>query len=268
MSDTAIIGSIGASRKSIGIRAARHLELSFRTFTAGHGGEAAADYLRWVTGEAHPMGNVVVVSRADAARAALAAVETLARENLPSCVLCPDGVSPAAARALSAFGFADAGAIPAMAVDIGRLRATTLPAGYALVRAAEGRSGQAWADALAEGYGLPPGLARRFSPEELGADLAADARIQYFSIVRDGRAVATSMLFLADGLAGIYCVATRPAERGKGLGAHATAEALRIARTLGYGVGVLQSSTAGHSIYVGLGFADVGAVPMFVRMPK
>jgi len=72
---------------------------------------------------------------------------------------------------------------------------------------------------------------------------------------------------LANGLAGIYCVATLPAERGRGLGAHVTAEALRAAGRLGYGVGLLQSSAAGHSVYQGLGFRDVGSVPMFIRMP-
>jgi GNAT superfamily N-acetyltransferase len=157
--------------------------------------------------------------------------------------------------------------MPAMAVDIERLAPTALPPGYSFVRVGEGSSGKAWTEALAVGYGLPPGLARRFSPEELGADMASDAATQYFSIVRDGRTVATSMVFLADGLAGIYCVATRPEERGKGLGAHATAEALRTARRQGYGVGVLQSSPAGHSVYLGLGFEDVAEVPMFVRLP-
>lgn len=75
------------------------------------------------------------------------------------------------------------------------------------------------------------------------------------------------MLYLADGLAGIYCVATLPAERGKGLGAHVTAESLRAALPLGYGVGVLQATEAGHGVYRGLGFTDVGSVPMFIRMP-
>jgi predicted GNAT family acetyltransferase len=97
--------------------------------------------------------------------------------------------------------------------------------------------------------------------------MAVDARTQFFAVVRDGRTVATSLLYLADGLAGIYCVATLPAERGRGLGAHVTAEALRAAHRLGYGVGVLQSSAEGHPVYIGLGFEDLGRVPIFVRMP-
>jgi len=90
--------------------------------------------------------------------------------------------------------------------------------------------------------------------------------MQYFAVVHAGRAVATSLVYLADGLAGIYCVATLPGERGKGLGAHVTAAALRAAQRIGYRVGILQSSPEGHSIYLRLGFADLGAVPMFVRV--
>ena len=120
---------------------------------------------------------------------------------------------------------------------------------------------------MAVGYGLPVGLARLFSPEVLGADMAPDAGTQFFSVVKDGRAVATTLLYLADGLAGIYCVATLPDERAKGLAAHLTAEALRRAQRLGYRVGVLQSSPAGHSVYLRLGFEDLATVPMFVRIP-
>jgi len=63
------------------------------------------------------------------------------------------------------------------------------------------------------------------------------------------------------------CVAMLPAERGKALGAHVTAAALRAAQRIGYRVGILQSSPEGHSIYLRLGFADLGAMPMFVGVP-
>jgi GNAT superfamily N-acetyltransferase len=154
-----------------------------------------------------------------------------------------------------------------MAVDIDRMAKTALPPGFDWARIDAGDDGRARTKALANGYGPPPGLARMFSPEALGADMSSDAQVQFYAIRRNGRFVATSLLFLADGLAGIYCVATLPDERGKGLGAHATAEALRAAHRLGYRVGVLQSSTEGHSVYLGLGFEDFSGVPMFVRMP-
>ena len=62
-------------------------------------------------------------------------------------------------------------------------------------------------------------------------------------------------------------MATLPEERKKGLAAHATAEPLRIARELGYRVGVLQASAEGQPVYHRLGFADFGESPRFVRMP-
>jgi GNAT superfamily N-acetyltransferase len=155
-----------------------------------------------------------------------------------------------------------------MAVDIAQLAGTSLPGGYEWARIGTGEVGAAWIEALAAGYEIPLPLAQMFGPETLGADMAPGAPVQFFGVLRDGRPVATSMLYLADGLAGIYCVATLPEERGKGLGAHATAEALRVAQGLGYRVGVLQSSPAGHSIYLQLGFGDYATVPMFVRTPE
>lgn len=262
-----VTGSIGSSRDTMGARAAQHVELAFRGFTVGHGAELGTNFLRWVTREAHPLGNVAIVSASDDVDATRAAVAPLAAGDLPSAALFPHGVSAAAARSVASFGFEDQGAMPAMAVDIARMSATTLPPGYVATRIGERGDARGWREAFAIGYGLPTGLARMFSPEVLGADVAAEAQTQYFAIVRDGRTVATSLLYLADGLAGIYCVATVPEERGKGLGAHVTAEALRAAHGVGYRVGVLQSSPAGHNVYLRLGFEDLGTVPMFVRMP-
>ena len=104
------------------------------------------------------------------------------------------------------------------------------------------------------------------SPEVHKLHEAPDARVQHFGIRVGERMVVSAQLYLANGLAGIYCIATLQDERGKGLAAHITAETLRVAHQIGYRVGVLQSSPAGHSVYQRLGFRDVGAVPMFIRM--
>jgi predicted GNAT family acetyltransferase len=264
---SAIVPSMAALGNALDARASGHLDLAFRHMMQGQGAVVGPHFLRLVTGEAHPLGNIAVVSDPDDLATMHAAVDPLLTCGFPTSVLYPQGVADGVARSLLASGYADAGKMPAMAVDIERLAGTGLPAGYEWARVGEGDDGRAWADALAVGYKLPHGLARMMSPECLGADMAADAPLQFFAIRRNGKAVAASMLYLADGLAGIYCVATREEERGKGFGAHVTAEPLRAAWKLGYRVGVLQSSPAGHPVYLGLGFADVGTVPMFVRMP-
>ena len=266
--DMSIASSIAACGDDIGRRAATHLDLAFRSFTGRSGGELGPKYLRWITREPHPMGNLVIAAGEGDAASMREAIAPLVEQNLPSTAIFPRGVSAAASGALQDSGFADIGAMPAMAVDIDRVAATSMPEGYTFRRAGPDASGDAWADALSAGYHMPLSLGRVFAPAAVGADMARDAAVQFFSIERDGVTVATSMLFLAEGLAGIYCVATREEHRKRGLGAHVTAEPLRIASTLGYRVGVLQSSSAGHPVYLGLGFVDVAAIPMFARMPQ
>lgn len=267
MQSASLAASVAACGDDIGRRASAHLELAFRAMTQGSGGELHARYLRWLTREPHPMGNLVIPAEGCDAASMREAAAALVQANVPSTVICPWGVPPPASDALLEAGFADIGSMPAMAVDIAALAPTTLPDGYRFHRAGPGASGDAWAEALAVGYGIPLSLGRRFAPAP-GIGMEREAPIQVYSIEHDGSVVATSMLFLADGLAGIYCVATRAEHRKRGLGAHVTAEPLRIAHGMGYRVGVLQSSSAGHPVYLGLGFADVAAIPMFARMPR
>jgi ribosomal protein S18 acetylase RimI-like enzyme len=164
-------------------------------------------------------------------------------------------------------GFAS-GSVPAMGVDIASLEPTTLPAGYEFTRIGGGPEGEEWVRQMAIGFALPPVAARCFSPASPEADNSPDSPAQFYAVRRNGMIVATSACYLGDGIAGIYCVSTLPEERGKGLGAHATAEPLRLAAKQGYGVGILQSSEAGYAVYKRLGFADFGKVPFYVRMPS
>lgn len=262
-----MVPSIASARDEIGLRAARHLDTAFRAIMRPPAAEHRPDFMRVITGELHPLGNAAIVSNPGDPDVTRTAAAPLQASGLPAAVLFTEGVTAEAAQVLEAMGFEPHGAMPAMAVDIDAMGDTELPAGYTWARVGAGRDGSAWADAMATGYGIPIGLARLFSPVALGADMAADAATQFFAVLKDGEIVATSLFFLADGLAGIYSVSTLAAERGRGLGAHATAQALREARQLGYRVGVLQSSPDGHSVYRKLGFQDLGEVPMFVRMP-
>lgn len=267
MPSTPVVASIASVLTSIGADAARHLDGVWRELTRGQGAAEDEQFFRLVTGEPHPLGNMAILRESTGAQTTERAVAPLLALTTPTAVLYPLGVSEAIAQSLIDRGYTRLGAMPAMAVEIDAMAPTTLPAGYEWVRIGSGAAGSEWADVVTDGFGLPRGLARMLSPEVLEVDMAADARTQFFGIRRSGRLVAVSMLHLADGLAGIYCVATLPDERGRGLGAHVTAQALRAAHQVGYRVGILQSSAAGHSVYLGLGFKDFGAVSMFVRTP-
>lgn len=259
--------SIDSLGDRVGEVAARHLVGAFRAFVPGSRGPRvthAPGYLRVVTGEAHPFGNLVVASDPDDLGAMEEAAALLARLTVPSLVLLPYPEASRPMRELLAdMGFELHPSMPAMAVDVDRLAATSLPAGYELSRVESEDQADAWVEALAVGYELPLPVAELFSPRLV----LGDPSLAFYSVTRSGRIVGTSALHLADGVAGVYCVATVPEERGRGLGAHATAEPLRLARREGWRVGVLQSSPSGHGVYLRLGFEDAAEVLLFLRMP-
>ena len=243
-----------------------HAGDTFRRIMGGPAVERDHRFVRLATGEAHPFGNFACMADHPDADGVRAAIGPFMQSGAPSAMIFNAPVAGDVATELATNGFVAHGGLTAMAVDIESLRSTTAPAGYAFARANNPQQRQAWAAAFAHGYGLPPQTGSAFAGG-LGAETADDASIQYFWILKDGQPVCTSACVLGDGVAGIYAVATLPQERGKGLGAFATAEPLRIAHRLGYRVGVLQASDEGHPVYRRIGFVDVGAVPLYLRMP-
>lgn len=232
----------------------------------GTGVTSVPGYVRLVTGEAHPFGNFALLSDPTDSRTASEAAGPLVVCGGPSLIFLTKSASSAAAAVLLEAGYQSGGEMPAMAVEIDSLTPTSLPDGYALRQVSAGDVAQAWEEAFAVGYELPAKVAGYFSPNAVLSTPNAHGAFRFFGVFRGDRIVATSMLHLAAGVAGVYAVATIASERGRGLGAHVTAEPLRSARAIGYRVGVLQSSAAGHGVYRKLGFCDVGGVPVYARV--
>jgi len=267
MQDTAPVSSLDALGSRAAAVAETHLERVFRALVRHESKVENDAFFRFITGEAHPFGNLAVISDARDLRATEDAIGPLRDCGLPAAALYRgSGISDDVAAALAAAGFEAHGLMPAMVVEIDRLAPSPLPPDCRFGRAGE-RDAHEWAEAFAAGYEIPLGVATLFSPVAIPHDPAPDAPVQFFAVWKGGRIISASVLCLMDGVAGIYCVATIPGERGRGIGAFVTAEPLRLARRLGYGVGVLQSSEMGHSVYTRLGFSDVGGLPLYVRMP-
>jgi GNAT superfamily N-acetyltransferase len=68
--------------------------------------------------------------------------------------------------------------------------------------------------------------------------------------------VATSTLVCSETVAGVQIVCTLPEARGRGIGTEMTMATLRKAQSLGYKVGVLQTSEMGHKVYRKIGFKE------------
>jgi GNAT superfamily N-acetyltransferase len=145
---------------------------------------------------------------------------------------------------------------PAMAIDLEKLQGTFGPEGLELLEVKTKGDLDAWQEVFARGYGVPLEVGRLMAPSFGGA-------VQLFTAMLDGKAVGTTGLFIHKDVPGIYCVATLPEFRGRGIGAGITALPLIQARERGYKVGTLQASTMGYPVYKRIGFEDVCQLRVF-----
>lgn len=246
---------------------ATHFDRFFRAVASDQADTPAPGFFRLITGQPHPLGNLGVIDTRVTPATLAAHLDPLCSSDFPSAVLLMDEQRAEQAAPLLARGFALAETMPLMSVTPDQLAATTLPPGYDFTEVRPHTpQAAAWCEAMCLGYGLPPALGALFGPDRCAAALPGTTH--HFAITHRGRTVATSMLNTDQNLGGIYAVATLPEHRGKGLGAHATAEAARQAWRRNLPHALLQASAMGAPVYTRLGFHTHAAMPLYARMPQ
>lgn len=146
---------------------------------------------------------------------------------------------------------------PGMAVELAKLNQDLpAPQGFNIQLARDDASWWEWSVTMAAGFEAPvPDDFRAQAWHNLLLHADPQTMLAYTGLL-NGKPVATSLLFLAAGVAGVYAVATIPEARRKGIGAHMTAQPLLQARARGYQVGVLEASEMGNNVYRSLGFEE------------
>jgi len=168
-------------------------------------------------------------------------------------------------RYLMDYGFTPWNSSRLMAIDLYAMReAAARPAALTITPVEDGDSLKTWCRTTAEAFGIPDSFGVLLEWFSNGIDLGLPLLFYLGSL--DGRPVATSLLFLAEGVAGIYFVATTPFARRKGIGYSVTLEPLREARRMGYGVGVLQASDSGARVYRKMGFKECSRMLSYMRL--
>ncbi len=154
--------------------------------------------------------------------------------------------------------------MPGMAIDLRRMNdGIRNPQGFEIRQVDNLRLSKRFAEVAWIGSEFPMPVEKSFVELDARAGFYRDSCYRRFAGFADDRLVSTSVLFLCNGVAGIYTVATLPEARGKGFGTAVTMAALQSARDSGYRVAVLQSSHEGEKIYRRIGFKKYCTVGLY-----
>jgi ribosomal protein S18 acetylase RimI-like enzyme len=169
-------------------------------------------------------------------------------------------------KRLEEHGFTNEGQEPGMAAELTKLNEdVTAPSGLTVERVGSAEGLRLWSQTCAAGFGMPDFVAEAM--HDFMGYAEEETTLAYLGWL-DGKPVATSLLVLAAGVAGIYNVATIPEARRQGIGTLVTLLPLREARTRGYRMGVLQASEMGVGVYRSLGFQEYCKIGHYVWLSE
>ncbi|MBW4502760.1 MAG: GNAT family N-acetyltransferase [Scytonema hyalinum WJT4-NPBG1] len=142
-----------------------------------------------------------------------------------------------------------------MALDLNKLRQNeSLSTGLMIRRVTNADELDDYAAVIAANWSPPDTSVVKFYRQAAEIAFRPESPIRFYIGYFNGEPVATSELFLAAGVAGIYNVATLEKFRKCGIGTAITLAALQDAYRVGYQTATLQASEAGKNIYSRLGF--------------
>lgn len=245
-------------------------ELLMAMGAAGGGEQRDAGGVRWtIGGSPIDYHNAVVEAGLSAETADLAIAESLQAmktHGVPGCWHVGPSMRPAdlGSRLVRA-GFHHGGGEPGMAVELSALQEKPAVDGLEIRRVRDDETLAVWAETLACGFG--EGAKEAQWVAEVYRRLGYDDPCRHYLGFLGGEPVATTTIYLTPGVAGVYFVMTIPEARRRGIGAAITHTSLCEARDSGFEYGVLGSSSAGRSVYTGLGFREYCTTDLYEWSP-
>ncbi len=177
----------------------------------------------------------------------------MAEIGVPFLLWLVPGVNQPLAAAARSAGFTDAGEQPVMAMTpLNSLPGP--PDDLRIERVDDPARLDDFRFVMSAGYNLPSEFVDRLVPE---AALHGNELAYFIGSVAEGP-VACATLSVANSTAGIYNVATLDTHRGRGFGTAVTSAAISRGADLGCDLAILQSSPMGASVYLNMGFSEIG----------
>jgi ribosomal protein S18 acetylase RimI-like enzyme len=170
-----------------------------------------------------------------------------------------DDSDPGTAEGLIARGAGLITDMPVMAIDATTVTGETAPADFTIATAATEAEIQEYVQAYAEPLGFAGGLDKVVDREIHRAQRDV---VRLAGVVAD-TTVATCTVSLATEVGALYCIATDPRYRRRGIATALTLEALRIVRESGRTIATLQASSQGEPVYRRIGFETVARYRLF-----
>jgi ribosomal protein S18 acetylase RimI-like enzyme len=149
---------------------------------------------------------------------------------------------------------------PGMALPVAELQPSAAPTGVEIRRVEDAMLLAAAAEADAASFGAELELTRAFLPDAL----LQDAAQRVFVAIVDGAVVGAGESALADGVLGVFGIATLPSFRRRGIAAALTSR-LIADRAGEADLAVLQSSQFGYGVYERLGFRTMSTWEVWVE---
>jgi GNAT superfamily N-acetyltransferase len=243
----------------------------FQHYGRGPGCEVheEADLAWFVTGIPHPLFNGVMATNLAPDRVDVRIddmVTEFRRRHLPLEWTTGSRTRPAdLGLRLVAKGFEHTLDVPGMAIDRDELPEEDPPRGLVVTQAANRKDLEACVRIALNTFGISDAFVPRVVEIEEGMPRHEKELTRHYLACIDGRPIATSEVFLACGVAGLYFVGTLPDARDHGIGRAVTLSALQSAREMGYRIGVLQATEMGTPVYHRLGFRALYSMGIYVR---
>lgn len=163
----------------------------------------------------------------------------------------PEGLE----NALAEQGLVHGAPIPGMAIDLETLEAPDFPSHIRVEEVTDQDTLKVCSRTAADGFQLPPEATDGYMNFVESYGYGPNRR--WFLGYLNERAAAVALVVLHEQVAAVYCVATLPEMRGKGLGKAVTLAAIWSAKAAGHKVAVLEASEMGQPVYRKLGFREL-----------
>jgi len=223
--------------------------------------EKRSDCQRLVTGMHHPLFNCVMQARFprdEADRRVREILGLFKSQGLPlSWYVAPSSEPVHLGEILKAEGMVLYSSPVGMTIDLGRVRDDLpTPEELSISRVSDMRSSADFCSVLGAGFEFPSDVAESLMKLDAAHGFEeGNTRTDYVGYV-EGKPVASTMMHLLPESAGIYCVATIPEMRKKGIATAMLLRALQDAKAKGYKIAVLHAKLAGAGVYRRIGVLD------------